>query len=106
MRNETVNGPRLMAWGNGGISGPRMDNLQFPDAVQMRIWKLTAALKTVYFDNGSFSGTVPSASVYNFTMYKRWNVTACVPLPYLLLIGNFGVFLEIFLLSIVPYTLA
>lgn len=33
--------------------------------------------------------TVPNASVYNFTVYKRWNVTACVPLPYLLLIGNF-----------------
>ena len=105
--NKTVNGPRLMAWGDGGISGPQMATLQFPDAGQMYIWKLAAALKTVHLYNGSFSRTASSASVYNFTMCKSWNVTACVPLPYLLLIGNFVFFfLKIFLVSTVPYTLA
>lgn len=69
----------------------------------MNIWKLAAALKTVYFYNESFWGTASSVSVYNFTMN---NVAACVPLPYLLLIGNFVFFLEIFIVSTVPYTLA
>lgn len=44
MRNiEAVSSPRFMAWGDGGISGPRMATLQFPNAVQMHIWKLAAA---------------------------------------------------------------
>ena len=66
--SEPVNGPQLMAWGDGGISGPWMATLQFPDTGQMHIWKLTAALKTVHLYSGSFSGTASSASVYNFTM--------------------------------------
>lgn len=61
-----------------------MATLQFSDAIQMHIWKLAAALKTVYFYNESFWGTASSVSVYNFTMNKSWNVAACVPLPYLL----------------------
>lgn len=35
-----------MAWG-GGRSEPQMATIQFPDAVQMHIWKLAATLKTV-----------------------------------------------------------
>uniref|UniRef100_A0A3Q7NKH7 Endogenous retrovirus group K member 13-1 Env polyprotein-like n=1 Tax=Callorhinus ursinus TaxID=34884 RepID=A0A3Q7NKH7_CALUR len=88
--NESMVNHQLMAWGDGGIADPRISHQKFPDHIQTHLWKIAAALKTVRFYNGTFSGTANSASTYNFTMLKEMNVTACVPLPYLFLIGNFS----------------
>ncbi|XP_073746812.1 endogenous retrovirus group K member 13-1 Env polyprotein-like [Callorhinus ursinus] len=88
--NESMMNHQLMAWGDGGIADPRVAHQKFPDHIQTHLWKVAAALKTVRFYNGTFFGTANSASTYNFTMLKEMNVTACVPLPYLFLIGNFS----------------
>nr|XP_035931415.1 endogenous retrovirus group K member 9 Env polyprotein-like isoform X1 [Halichoerus grypus]XP_035931416.1 endogenous retrovirus group K member 9 Env polyprotein-like isoform X2 [Halichoerus grypus] len=88
--NESVVNHRLMAWGDGGIADPRISHQKFPDHIQTHLWKVAAALKTVRLYNGTFSGTAKTASAYNFTIFKEINVTACVPLPYLILIGNFS----------------
>ncbi|XP_035582368.1 uncharacterized protein LOC118356788 isoform X2 [Zalophus californianus] len=88
--NESMVNYQLMAWGDGGIADPRISHQKFPDHIQTHLWKIAAALKTVQMYNGAFSGTANSASTYNFTMFKEMNVTACVPLPYLFLIGNFS----------------
>lgn len=81
---------QLMAWGDGGIADPRIAHQKFPDHIQTHLWKIAAALKTVRMYNGTFTGTANSASTYNFTIFKEMNVTACVPLPYLFLVGNFS----------------
>ncbi|XP_034849843.1 endogenous retrovirus group K member 13-1 Env polyprotein-like isoform X2 [Mirounga leonina] len=88
--NESMVNHQLMAWGDGGIADPRIAHQKFPDHIQTHLWKIAAALKTVRLYEGTFSGTVNSASTYNFTSFKERNVTACVLLPYLFLIGNFS----------------
>ncbi|KAL6091118.1 hypothetical protein STEG23_024760, partial [Scotinomys teguina] len=89
--NDSVQGPRLMTWGDGGIADPRWAHQQAPTAIQTHLWKIAAALKSVVLSNGSFTGTAASTSTYNFTVYKEYNITACVPLPCVLLVGNISI---------------
>lgn len=86
--NETITGSRLPAWGDGGSSDNRIALLTAPTAIQMHIWKIKAALKPVQLFNGSFVGTALSASTYKFTLFRSTNVTACVPLPHVFLVGR------------------
>lgn len=83
-----VTGSRLMAWGDGGIADLQMASLSAPAAVQTHLRKIAATLKPVMLFNGSFSGTAQSASNYSFTLFQKYNVTACVPFPYVFLVGK------------------
>ncbi|KAF7475254.1 Hypothetical predicted protein [Marmota monax] len=86
--NETIWNNKLMAWGDGGIADPRLASVQYPHHLQTHLWKIAAATKPVILSNGSFSGTSQSAASYNFTVFKEYNITTCVPMPYLFFIGN------------------
>lgn len=55
-----------MECGDGGIADNRLASVEDPTAFQTHLWKTAATLKEVVFANGSFSGTVQSASQYNF----------------------------------------
>lgn len=79
-----------MVWGDGGMSDDRLALLSSAIIVQTHIWKITAALKPVLLFNGPFSETASSASTYNFTLFKSTNITTCMPMPYVYLIGCFN----------------
>ncbi|KAM5166282.1 endogenous retrovirus group K member 6 Env polyprotein-like isoform 4-T4 [Callospermophilus lateralis] len=86
--NEILTNDKLMAWGDGGVADPRIASIQHPYHIQTHLWKIAAAMKPVVLLNGSFSGTSRSPSSYKFTFFKEYNVTTCVPMPYLFLVGN------------------
>ncbi|CAO2579620.1 Endogenous retrovirus group K member 13-1 Env polyprotein [Lemmus lemmus] len=94
-KNDMITGSRHLAWGDGGISDNRIALLTDPTAIQTHIWKIVAALKRVQLFNGSFVGTAVSASTYKFTLFRSTNVTACVLLPYVLLVGRINFTTEI-----------
>lgn len=83
-----MTGSHLMAWGDGGIADLRMASLSAPAAVQTHLWKIAVMLKPVMLFNGSFSGTTQSDSNYSFTLFQKYNVTACMPFPYVFLVGK------------------
>ena len=83
-----MTGSCLMACGDGGIADLQMALLSVPADLQTHLWKIAAALKPVMLFNGSFSGTAQSASNYSFTLFQKYNVTACVPFPYVFLVGK------------------
>nr|UKS89476.1 envelope protein [Bovine retrovirus CH15] len=87
--NQTLQGYKLMWWGDGGVSNPRWTHVQYPDNYQSHLWKVAAALQPVYKAQGQFLGTSRSFSTYNFFNITQYNLTACIPLPYLFLVGNF-----------------
>ncbi|KAM5150350.1 endogenous retrovirus group K member 13-1 Env polyprotein-like [Callospermophilus lateralis] len=86
--NEILTNDKLMAWGDGGVADPPIASIQHPYHIQTHLWKIAAAMKPVVLLNGSFSGTSRSPSSYKFTFFKEYNVTTCVPMPYLFLVGN------------------
>ncbi|XP_027978092.1 endogenous retrovirus group K member 18 Env polyprotein-like [Eumetopias jubatus] len=83
-----------MAWHEGGLASPRPRLVTDKDHVgpeQWDLWKLPAALASLYFYAGNFSRTSRSSSDYWFTYNSSISIQACVHLPYLIAIGEIEV---------------
>ncbi|XP_044768246.1 endogenous retrovirus group K member 18 Env polyprotein-like isoform X2 [Neomonachus schauinslandi] len=87
-QTEIIQSDRLMAWGDGEIADPRIAHRKFPDHIQTHLWKIAAALRPIRLYQGQYVGTSRSPSNYTSSSFKETNITACVPLPYLFLVGK------------------
>ncbi|XP_027465208.1 endogenous retrovirus group K member 18 Env polyprotein-like isoform X1 [Zalophus californianus] len=84
----------LMTWHEGGLAPPWPHLVTDKDHVgpeHWDLWKLPAALASLYFYAGNFSGTSQSSSDYWFTYNSLISIQACVHLPYLIAIGEIEV---------------
>ena len=80
----------LLGWLDGGMAPPRpriiLDKQIGPE--QWDIWKLAARTEEPGTWTGQFTGTSHSHSNYFFHYNESYFIQACVPLPFVVAIGN------------------
>ena len=80
----------LLGWLDGGMAPPHSRivlNKQIGPE-QRDIWKLSASTKELVTWTGYFTGTSHSSSHYSFHYNQSYFIQACVPLPFVVIIGN------------------
>ena len=87
---EQYHGKRLLGWLDGEMAPPRprtvLDKQIGPE--QWDIWKLAASTEELGTWTGHFTGTSRGHSNYFFHYNQSYFIQACVPLPFVLAIGN------------------
>ena len=81
----------LLGWLDGGMAPPHLksssiNTLGGPE--QWDIWKLAVSTKELGTWTGYFMGTSHSHSNYSFHYNHLYLIQACVPLPFVIAIGN------------------
>ena len=80
----------LLGWLDGGTDPPRprivLDKQIGPE--QWDIWKLAASIEELGTWTGHFTGTSRGHGHYFFCYDQSYFVQACVPLPFVVAIGN------------------
>ena len=80
----------LLGWIDGGMAPPRPQivlNKQIGPE-QWDIWKLAASTEELGTWTGYFMGTSCSHSNYSFRYNHSYFIQACVPLPFVIAVGN------------------
>ena len=80
----------LLGWLDGGLVPPHpriiLDKQSGPE--QWDIWKLAVSTEELGTWTGHFTGTSRSHSNYFFCYKQSYFIQACVPLPFVIAIGN------------------
>ena len=80
----------LLGWLDGGMASPCpwiiLDEWVGPE--QWEIWKLTASTEELGTWTVYFTGTICSSSHYSFHYNQSYFIQGCVPLPFVIAIGN------------------
>jgi len=80
----------LLGWLDSGMAPPHpriVLNKQIGPE-QRDIWKLSASTEELVTWTGYFTGTSCSSSHYSFHYNQPYFIQACVPLPFVVIIGN------------------